>query len=412
MTTFAATTSRPTSVRSSAPWELWLLGAIVFLLEIDPDGLNLPAVGAPRDVLVILALAAVGLVAVLRVRPWPGLSSSPVPLLLAWVGLGVLTSPISLTPFGSLVRSVVAVGLVVVVVAAVRRCGLEPTAEAIGWGLVALLGASLLWELIGPGTGSIVDDGVLDTGIAGLPRRAGLPADPNAFGRASVVLLTLGSVLHNRVGGSARWFMTIGALGALAAQSRTSLLAAVLVSVVMLIVHGRRDVVAKVALFALLGISGLAVAGELSSELLVREGSDTEELATATGRTDLWVVVWDLYLDDPLFGVGAFAAAEAIEPEIADERVWVAADAHNLLFNVALTQGAVGVVLFVGFLAATIVGWWRLGRPAFVLVPVLALTVLSITENTVRKPSLALAIFALVAGAVAVLDDRVASETA
>lgn len=80
-------------------------------------------------------------------------------------------------------------------------------------------------------------------------------------------------------------------------------------------------------------------------------GQTKEQFLSFTGRTELWHIVWNSFLDSPLYGYGAYTVSItgtlAVWGEEQDQ------SAHNLGLQVLVSTGLIGTVLFV----------WGLWRP-------------------------------------------------
>jgi hypothetical protein len=315
------------------------LAVFAFVLEVDAEPLFGGTVDRARDVsAAVLLVAIAGWALLCRVEARRRAFSSPVLWLGGLFALGASTAVWSVDPLSSVAKSVSALALLVVAVAVVDRDGADAALGAVLFGLAALVVGSLAWEVVGPGSRSLLEEGMsLDSGLFGLSRHGGLAGDSNHLGRVAAV---------------ATWLLVAGAL------------------------------------------AGWAT-GSLSVDDVTREGS-TRELTTLTGRTDVWAAALEVAAERPFLGHGAFAADVALETPVEDGRVpFDAADAHNLLLNIYLTQGLVGVALLLATVAAVVArrgeGDW--GRTATLLL--VLLTSLSLTENLIRSPNGVLLLFAV-----------------
>lgn len=88
---------------------------------------------------------------------------------------------------------------------------------------------------------------------------------------------------------------------------------------------------------------------------LSRSGS-ADEITSGTGRTRIWAVVIDLWLERPFFGYGP-GSAKFILP-VHPMLFKAAAHPHNLYLSVLFAGGLVGIVLFLTSLTMTIRRAW------------------------------------------------------
>jgi O-antigen ligase len=374
------------------------LAVFAFVLEVDAEPLFGGTVDRARDVsAAVLLVAIAGWALLCRVEARRRAFSSPVLWLGGLFALGASTAVWSVDPLSSVAKSVSALALLVVAVAVVDRDGADAALGAVLFGLAALVVGSLAWEVVGPGSRSLLEEGMsLDSGLFGLSRHGGLAGDSNHLGRVAAVVLGGGALVWSP---SSRWpslwLQLVGVMGLGLAQSRTALIGGVLAAGYIHLRRGR-VLVAGVATWLLVAgaLAGWAT-GSLSVDDVTREGS-TRELTTLTGRTDVWAAALEVAAERPFLGHGAFAADVALETPVEDGRVpFDAADAHNLLLNIYLTQGLVGVALLLATVAAVVArrgeGDW--GRTATLLL--VLLTSLSLTENLIRSPNGVLLLFAV-----------------
>jgi len=394
----------------------WRAGALlavsllVVVLEVDVEPIWGSGADKVRDVVAAAALLLAAVIGWWRLdRDRLLVFATPIVYLLLLLGTGVLLAPWSIAPVGSAQRAAGATALVVVMLVVVARCGFLEVFEAVLVGLIIVVVASAVWELFGAGTPVLDWKGDVDTGLAGIERRSGLSGDPNALGRAAALCAVGGATLTGRGRG---WLPItaeiVGLAGLFLAQSRTAMLVGVLVVVVVHIRQGFIWVAAAGAAVATLVTAILLSTGTSTVALVTREGADGSELATVTGRTGLWNVVWSMVWDHTFIGYGAFAAKEALEPAV--ENRWIpfeAADAHNLALDVFLTRGLFGVMLLVALVASILSHRpprRRWPDPAVTLLVAFAL--LSLTENTLRKPAAPLMIVAVAVAALTMWPNR------
>lgn len=207
----------------------------------------------------------------------------------------------------------------------------------------------------------------------------GLASHPNTMGGMSVALMLM---LWLRPF-SRRWLQALAWLVAVAAlfltQSKTSWLAAIMAYGVLLIYRHGRDAKGRLHLGVwvslLLGMAFLAAGllfidvEKISSRFL--DSVAGSGLSTLTGRTKIWQVAANMWLDSPWFGYGPGAWSPLHRMELG---VPSATQAHNQLFQ-ALSEGglfdAVSMIIYfvlLGRAAFRCASWTRGVSIAFFLI--------------------------------------------
>ena len=416
----AAVVSLATPMRFGARITVLILAAYSGLGEIDVE----PLAGATADRLMdaslgLMAVGGVALVWLLERRPgideMLGGFSSPSAWLVMFFGAGVVLFPFSLSPIGTLQRGVVAICLVLLVALFVRRVGFIHVVAAITVGGACLIIASIGWELFGAGTPVNELTGAPDTGIAGLERHNGITSSPNQFGRVSAAVLVGGALLvRSPIYLLHGWlFQAIALTGLFFAQSRTAMIIGIVVFLATHARAGRGLAVALLTLSATTVVLGLWSTGNIGVDTLTRDpgGAATQELTTATGRTTLWALSFDLALDKPVAGVGAFATSEALAPAFNDGRItFKADDAHNFVLNTFLAQGLFGLTMLGGFSIASL-SRLRDGRALLGSGLLMAMVAgLGLMENLFWKPNSTLIVLAVAAAGMSEIRQRHTAE--
>ncbi|MCA9191951.1 MAG: O-antigen ligase family protein [Planctomycetales bacterium] len=93
------------------------------------------------------------------------------------------------------------------------------------------------------------------------------------------------------------------------------------------------------------GVKLIAEVFGVTSSYANRGNADaSEDLRTFSGRTDLWEIVWDEYMQSPLRGCGYFVTSHAGEIDVwGDVKNYTA---HNQVLQLLSTTGLVGLTLF------------------------------------------------------------------
>jgi exopolysaccharide production protein ExoQ len=144
----------------------------------------------------------------------------------------------------------------------------------------------------------------------------------------------------------------------LASKARGALFAtlAALAIITLITPHRTRRGVAVLASITGLGLLLAGMGAELVREVVIR-GQTTDQLLSLTGRTRLFAVSYQLFLERPFFGHGYHAARS-----IYLERVYWAGHSHNALAETAVNTGIVGlllVTLLIGLLLVRLLRAWR-----------------------------------------------------
>ena len=284
----------------------------------------------------------------------------------ALAALIVFGSLVAFQPL-SIVRAGQFVFLTLLIVATFHRVQGEPELLVPFWqtlrrGLWAVLLLSAVGTLVTSGAGLVE--------FEGQDRYAFFAMHANATGN----LLGLGIVMavssafgleepltRTRVGKLAGG-MFLGALTVLLLLTKArGAIGAAAIGVIVVIALSRRGQRKLAAV--LMVLAGLAVVlagfGDDSLFAALTRGESSESLRTLTGRTELWDIAFDLFLQRPVFGYG-FLAARSVVLDIVP---W-AGNAHNLLAEIAISFGVIGIIAY-GVLGGRLVRviWVTLRRP-------------------------------------------------
>lgn len=278
---------------------------------------------------------------------------------LSFTGIGILSSLYSPVPAYS---AACALGLLAYLLFAcliVARCSERDIMLILCHGLALYLAASWISAVAMPESAFLpLQEGDEDH------RLMGLSSHPNmlAVEAACLLCVVLPAAARGYLDRRLAWvFGLLGAATILATGSRTTALALAL-SVGAVWLRQRRSLPAGIVLSGL-GAAGITLVfglglmprfdGMLGS--FSRSG-DAREILTLTGRTDLWLFVWDTFLDRPLLGYG-FNSAEAVLSRGWYGNADAGYNAHNLLLQALLTTGLVGAVPLTFALAVLCCHW-------------------------------------------------------
>ena len=180
-------------------------------------------------------------------------------------------------------------------------------------------------------------------------RLSGIGGNANTVGRqAALALLLLAlyapelkkiNVLIVPVVGS------VAAVALLLSNSRTSLALTLIIIWFLLFCTRERMVLFVLSLLALFVIMPfLFIFGETLLSMVSRSG-DVAEITTGTGRTHIWAVVVQLIFERPVAGWG-YGSTLFILPEYAGDIRHIAPHAHNMILQILITSGFVGLAIF------------------------------------------------------------------
>ncbi len=253
-----------------------------------------------------------------------------------------LAVPNSITPLKSFVSASSILCVLLLTVTALDHLGVMKVLTAIVTGMALFIVGSWLVYFFVPSIGILVEplpEGQFAYRMSGL-------AHANTLGQYSGLTLVLIVVIVSTYQFRSRWLIFLGllALGALVnCLSRTSVLATVVALAV-----GYRHVIFKPAYFKyffIAGFVGLLVVllastqSDIEQQLMnklafLSKSGDTEELTTATGRSEIWAYSMRLISEQPLTGYGATTSVFFLEQ--------YSQYTHNLILNVAFSSGIFG----------------------------------------------------------------------
>jgi len=147
------------------------------------------------------------------------------------------------------------------------------------------------------------------------------------------------------------FFAPVAGLVALTAllmtNTRGVLVGAVAILFIIYMLHWRRLYAAAfVASIGLLALAAILPKGEAFLLKMVSRSGDVGEITSFTGRTQIWNAVIQLASAEPWTGYG-YASSVFVLPQHAGAVGFSTSHAHNLILQLFLTTGLIGVILFV-----------------------------------------------------------------
>jgi O-antigen ligase len=130
-------------------------------------------------------------------------------------------------------------------------------------------------------------------------------------------------------------------------QSRGALVWALAILFIVYMLHWRR-VYAAVLVFSLglLAFAALIPKGEGFLLKMASRSGSVGEVTSFTGRTEIWHTVLQLAAAEPWMGYG-YASSVFVLPQHASTIGFTTSHAHNIILQLLLTTGIIGVILFV-----------------------------------------------------------------
>ena len=343
-----------------------MLVTIMLVLSLSFRTRDIGSVGLDWQNGVKLACwAMLCIVGVVRWRDVLPVLSSPVPALLATLGLmAVLSVAWSQTPAYTFASAMGFMAYLFLAAIIARDLSVDQTISVLLWSLFAFIVLSAIGGVITPDI-SWMPPSVEETEY----RLQGYAGHPNSLGQMTGIFLIFTLIAHQRRQISRAAFVLLFLIGIgvmLEAGSRTILGA---VFIAWLIVSLRRSHLALplLALFLTLLTGALLIFGlGLVSDIewlfsgVSRTGS-SHEIMTLTGRTDIWAVALEKIAQKPFFGWGYNGTEALISGRFGKSFYGNPVNAHNAYLQLLLSLGILGALP--GFLAMGAGIWLFFTRP-------------------------------------------------
>lgn len=148
--------------------------------------------------------------------------------------------------------------------------------------------------------------------------------------------------------------------GLLLTKTRGSLFGGALGVMVVIVASRPRHRRAEMVVVLVASIVGAVVVFWTTILAFLTRGDDAERIGTLSGRTELWSLAWDAFLERPLFGYGFGASRGMFYDDVG------LGGAHNAYVNVIVDVGLVGLAWWLFIIGALVVSLRRLARlPSF-----------------------------------------------
>ncbi|MFN8076557.1 MAG: O-antigen ligase family protein [Kineosporiaceae bacterium] len=303
--------------------------------------------GAP-DIFVLLELAVYGLLAFSLLAFYPVPQRAPrlaramsVPGLIGTFFFGTLILSAAISPFRTMAmvraaQTVIWLALALAMTQHLRREHLHKLAH----GFIIVITAAVVIGRVDPQPPLRLQEGRF-TWLYVHPVVAGI------YLGLSTLLVTAYLITRGRPRPGPQWspavyagLLGLHAVSLITTRTRGALLGYVVAAVVLMLTALRRRrgaaafLVASIAGFLLLLFSSTVAT-------FLERGESAEKLATLNSRTELWTLAWKAIQEEPWFGHGLSASRGLFLDEIG------LGGGHNIIVNLLVDQGGLGIVAFV-----------------------------------------------------------------
>lgn len=345
----AVTLASWSALKGNRAATLVLVFAAVFLIDIVFRVRDYQDKGVDFQVILKLALwGLIGLVAIVHARRWLGgvLTPSHIPWIMFLIWLP-FTATVSSVPAYSAVAAFSILAYAIFCTYIFATLDHVEIFAAMVAAIVIFCTISIAMYFAVPEFGRYVYWLNEQRYVSG--RLSGVAGSANNMGRIAAFGLLLLGLYAREFSAYSKLATLIAAIVMGAAlvmtNSRTSMamLAAILSAVYVL--RWRRLYIAVFAIsIVLVSTAMLIPAGDEAVKLISRSGN-IDEVTSMTGRTDIWYAVLKLAEEHPVTGHG-YASSIFVLPQYERQVGFLTSHAHNLMLQLLLTTGWIGVILF------------------------------------------------------------------
>ncbi len=312
------------------------------------------------DLQILLKLGSVGSILMLSltalVRRWPLGEAAEALLWFSFFAYMIATSTQSVQPAVSFIETVSNIAGFLYVYSLMRLLGVRNTVSILISACFVLCLLSIAAYILNPQLGRMSD--WVNGAFIPTSRLTGVFGTANSAGAAAAVGIMLTVLFSGLSPRRPLFYLLIAPMAfcLLASNNRMSVAAMGAGFLYVYVMRGRFGIKFALGLLvAALGVLVMASFGDAIMSGLSRSGS-VDEITSGTGRTRIWAVVIELWLERPLFGYGA-GSAKFILP-FHPMLFKAAAHAHNMYLNILFSGGLVGLTIFLTSLVLTLRRAW------------------------------------------------------